>query len=64
MFAALSCGDSISIWQLCASTSKKIPAVIKLHELQTHTVAIEAISIWGDEIIQVTDTANLKLTLY
>jgi len=57
MFAALSYGDSISIWQLCASTSKKTPAVIKLHELQTHTVSIEAISIWGDEIIQVTDTA-------
>jgi len=57
MFAALSYGDSISIWQLCASTSKKIPAVIKLHELQTHTVPIEAISIWGNEIIQVTDTA-------
>jgi hypothetical protein len=34
-----------------------MPAVIKLHELQTHTVPIEAISIWGNEIIQVTDTA-------
>jgi len=56
MFAALAFGDSISIWQLCASTSK-MPAVIKLHEVQTHTVASEAISIWGDEIIQVTDIA-------
>lgn len=57
MFAAYSYGDRISIWQLCASTSKKIPAVIKLHELQIHMVAIEAISIGGDEIIQVTYTA-------
>jgi len=57
MFAALSSGHSISIWQLCASTSKKIPAVIKLHELETLMVPAEAIGIWGDEIIQVTDTA-------
>jgi hypothetical protein len=57
MFAALSYNDRISIWQLSASTSKMIPAVIKLHTLPIYMVPFGAISIWGNEIIQVTDTA-------
>jgi hypothetical protein len=64
MFAALSYDDRISIWQLSASTCKKVPAVIKLHTLPIYMVPFEAISIWGNEIIQVTHTLpNVKLML-
>ncbi|GFG33174.1 hypothetical protein Cfor_06758 [Coptotermes formosanus] len=52
-FAALSCDDRISIWQLSASTCNKVPTIVKLHTLSIYMVPFEAISIWGNEIIQV-----------
>jgi hypothetical protein len=56
MFAVLSYDERISVWQLNASTyNKKVPEVIKLHTLRKSIDPFQAVSIWGNKDIEVTD---------
>lgn len=53
MFASLSIGGRVSVWQLNASAYKYVPEVIKVHTLRTFQPRLHAITIWGNKTIQV-----------
>jgi hypothetical protein len=58
MFASLSSGGSVSVWQLNASAyNKDVPEVIKLHTLRMYQPCLQAVTIWGNKTIQVIGTA-------